>query len=58
MNLSGYVVKEFNLDDYNENILWDGRGSNGNRLGTGVYLVTAFNENHGIGSTKIALINK
>ena len=58
MNLSGYVVKEFNLSNYNKNIPWDGRDENGNRLGTGVYLVTAYSRAGGIGSTKIAMINK
>ena len=58
MNLSGYVVKEFNLNNYNKNITWDGRDDNGNRLGTGIYLVTAYSKKGGIGSTKIAMINK
>ena len=58
MNLSGYVVKEFNLSNYNKNIPWNGCDEDGNRLGTGVYLVTAYSKEGGIGSTKIAMINK
>ncbi len=58
MTLSGLVVKEFNLRDYNKIIPWDGTDYNGNRLTTGVYLVSANNRSHSTGSTKIALINK
>ncbi len=58
MTLSGLVVKEFNLRDYNKIIPWDGADYNGNRLTTGVYLVSANNRSHATGSTKIALINK
>ena len=58
MNLSGYVVKEFNLSNYQKNIPWDGRDENGNKIGSGVYLVTAYSSAGGIGSTKIAIINK
>ena len=51
-------MKEFNIEDYNRSILWDGRSDKGYKLGTGVYLVSVFNENKGIGSTKLAIINK
>ena len=58
MNLSGLVVKEFNLDDYGQSISWDGKSDKGYNLGTGVYLVSVFDKDRGIGSTKLAVINK
>lgn len=58
MNLSGLVVKEFNLRNYNKIIPWNGTDDKGNRLATGVYLVSANNNSDQIGSTKIVLLNK
>ena len=58
MNLSGLVVKEFDMDEHDLNISWDGSSDKGYKLSTGVYLMTVFNENRGTGSTKLAIIRK
>ena len=58
MNLSGYVVKEFNMKNYNKYIEWSGKSDDGYKLGTGIYLVSVFNEQGGTGVTKLAIINK
>ena len=58
MNLSGYVVKEFNMKNHNTYIEWSGKSDDGYKLGTGIYLVSVFNEQGGTGVTKLAIINK
>tara|TARA_Y100001970_G_scaffold292903_1_gene436519 strand:+ start:36023 stop:38458 length:2436 start_codon:yes stop_codon:yes gene_type:complete len=58
MNLSGKVVKEFNLNEGNVILDWDGRGENGKYLNTGVYLLSGFHPSGSQGVTKLAIIRK
>ena len=58
MNLSGYVVKEFDMKYTGKYIDWTGKSDEGYNLGTGIYLLSVFNDNHGLGTTKLAIINK
>ena len=58
MNLSGKVVKEFKLHEGNVILNWDGRGSNGQYLNTGIYLVAGFHSSQTQGVTKLAIIRK
>ena len=58
INLSGYVVKEFDMQYYEKYIPWNGKSDSGSTLGTGIYLVSVYNGNKGTGVTKLAIINK
>ena len=58
MNLSGYVVKEFDMRYQNKYITWNGKSDDGFNLGSGIYLVSVFNNQGGTGATKLAIINK
>ena len=58
INLNGYILKTFNMKNYNRTISWDGRSDNGKKIPTGVYLLTSYDKNFGSKTTKIALINK
>jgi len=58
INLSGYVVKEFDMQYYEKYIPWNGKSNSGSALGTGIYLVSVYNGNKGTGVTKLAIINK
>ena len=56
-SLNGYVINEYNLDD-NENILyWDGRDSKNNLLSTGVYYLVNYKDGKTI-TKKIAIVRK
>jgi len=57
INLNGHVVNEFNLDN-NENILyWDGKDSENNLLSTGIYYLVNYKEGESI-TKKIAIVRK
>ena len=57
ISLNGYVINEYNLDD-NENILyWDGRDSKNNLLSTGVYYLVNYKDGKTI-TKKIAIVRK
>ena len=56
INLSGKVVKQFNLVYENSIINWDGRSDNGILLNTGIYIITAYS-NGEIKQGKLAIIN-
>ena len=57
LTISGFVIKEFNLD-YNENIIkWDGRDNSGRFLSTGIYYITSYKNGKSI-SKKIAIVRK
>ena len=57
INLVGFVLNEFQLDN-NENILhWDGRDSKNNFLSTGIYYLVSYKDGESI-SKKIAIIRK
>lgn len=59
MNLSGYVVKEFDMSESGGKYLnWAGRSDEGYTLSSGVYLLSVFNPDYGTGVTKLAVINK
>ncbi len=58
INLSGFVVKEFDMQYYEKYIPWNGKSDSGSPLGTGIYLVSVYNGNEGTGVTKLAIINK
>ena len=58
INLNGYILKTFDMKNYNRTINWDGRSDNGKKIPTGVYLLTSYDKNFGSKTTKIALINK
>lgn len=58
INLSGTVVKKFDMKYYGKYISWDGKSDSGIYLGTGIYLVSVYNEMYGNGVTKLAIINK
>ena len=56
MTLNGYVVKEFNLTYQTSIINWNGCDSKGNKLNTGIYILSSKSDNETkIG--KIAIIN-
>ena len=58
MNLSGKVVKKFELQNENVIINWDGRGDNNKFLSTGIYLVAGMDKGNRFGVTKLAIIRK
>ena len=58
INLNGYILKTFDMKNYNRTISWDGKSDNGKKIPTGVYLLTSYDKNFGSKTTKIALINK
>ena len=39
-------------------VLWDGKNKQGNFVGSGIYLVSAYHINGGSSVSKIAVINK
>ena len=57
MTLTGKVVKDFYVDQDNMFFSWNGSDNKGNILHTGVYLVSIYNEKHGTGVTKLAIIH-
>jgi hypothetical protein len=58
MDLSGRVLKEFNLANNNTIINWDGKSDNGKFLSTGIYLVSGMDSNSRSGITKMAIVRK
>ena len=61
LKLNGDLVVELNSDFFgNEDtmVLWDGKNKQGNFVGSGIYLVSAYHINGGSSVSKIAVINK
>tara|TARA_Y100000590_G_scaffold157924_1_gene181386 strand:- start:1222 stop:1779 length:558 start_codon:yes stop_codon:yes gene_type:complete len=58
MTLSGLVLKEFKIDYNGQKVYWDGKGSNGTNIPTGVYLLASSNPMQNTGVTKLAIIRK
>jgi len=58
INLNGYILKTFNMENYNRTINWDGKSDDGGKIPTGVYLLTSYDKGYGSKTTKIAIINK
>jgi hypothetical protein len=58
INLNGYILKTFNMENYNRTINWDGKSDDGRKIPSGVYLLTSYDKNYGSKTTKIAIINK
>ena len=58
MNLSGRVLKKFDLQDNNVILNWDGKADNGQFLSTGIYLIAGMDKTNNFGVTKMAVIRK
>ncbi len=58
INLNGYILKTFNMKNYNRTITWDGKTDDGKKIPSGVYLLTSYEKGYGSKITKIAIINK
>ena len=58
INLNGYILKTFNMKNYNRTITWDGKSDDGKKIPSGVYLLTSYDKGYGSKTTKIAIINK
>ena len=58
MNLSGRIVKKFQLQNESVIINWDGKGDNNQFLSTGIYLVAGIDSGNSFGVTKLAVIRK
>ena len=58
INLNGYILKTFNMENYNRTINWDGKSDSGRKIPSGVYLLVSYDKDYGSKTTKIALINK
>jgi ligand-binding sensor domain-containing protein len=55
----GELVRSFSQDDIPGGFaVWDGKDENGNVVGSGIYLVVAYNEEGQNGVTKVALVNR
>ena len=58
INLNGYILKTFNMKNYNRTITWDGKSDDGKKIPSGVYFLTSYGKGYGSKTTKIAIINK
>ena len=58
ITLNGYILKTFNMENYNRTINWDGKSDDGRKIPSGVYLLTSYDKGCGSKTTKIAIINK
>ena len=57
VNLMGFVLNEFQLDDHENILYWDGKDSKNNFLSTGIYYLVSYKDGKSI-SKKIAIIRK
>jgi hypothetical protein len=58
ITLNGYILKTFNMENYNRTINWDGKSDDGRKIPSGVYLLTSYDKGYSSKTTKIAIINK
>ena len=58
MTITGMLVKEIKLPSNHSQATWDGTNKNGERVGTAVYLVAAYNQSHPNKVAKLAVIRK
>ena len=58
LNLSGKVLKEFDVQEEGKTIFWDGKSKKGKYLSTGIYLISIYDyQTKNTGVTKLAIIN-
>ena len=58
MTITGALIKEINLPSNESQAIWDGTNSQGNSVGTAVYLVSAHHPSERNKVSKIAVIRK